>query len=125
MELTKPDLQQETDCNEAANFYHRYPYLQYRVFEEQSSKGSQTVQMGESNAIELAFTISGTATGTTVNLNFNAVNDYANGVVSANQELSVTSNRSYTVAIKYEATPCFTYLAGTYKVDVLFTAKQM
>ncbi len=82
------------------------------VFAQQSSNGSQTVQMGVSSTIEMAFTGSGTATGTIVNLNFNTVNDYANGVVSANQELSVTSNRNYTVAIKTN-TSNFTYTGST------------
>lgn len=161
----------------------------------QSSNSSQSVSMGVSSTIELAFTGTGNATGATVNLNFNTVNDYANGVVSADQELKVTSNRNFTVAVKtnsatfsytgstspapampvgilslmlasnstggtvvspfsstaynslsnssqlllntctsgnaklfavkYKATPEFAYPAGTYTVDVLFTATQL
>jgi len=164
-------------------------------YAQQSSNSSQTVSMGVSSTIELAFTGSGNVTGATVNLNFNTVNDYANGVTSSNQELKVTSNRNYTVAVKtssatfsytgttspapampvgilgmmiasnatggsivspfsataynaltnsnqmllntctagnaklfavkYKATPDFAYPAGTYTVDVLFTATQL
>ncbi|MBL7682849.1 MAG: hypothetical protein JNK00_05775 [Flavipsychrobacter sp.] len=161
----------------------------------QSSNSSQTVTMGVSSTIELAFTGSNNAASATVNLNFNTVNDYANGVTSSNQELKVTSNRNFTVAVKtsgthfsytgstspapampvgilglmiasnatggtiaspfsataynsltssnqmllntctagnsklfavkYKATPEFAYPAGTYTVDVLFTATQL
>lgn len=164
-------------------------------YAQQSSNSSQTVSMGVSSTIELTFTGSGNATGATVNLNFNTVNEYANGVTSAEQELKVTSNRNFTVAVKtnaaafsyagstspapampvgilammittnttngsivspfsttaynslsnssqmllnncnpgnarnfavkYKATPDFAYPAGTYTVDVLFTATQL
>ncbi len=165
------------------------------AFAQQSSNSSQTVSMGVSSTIELTFTGSTTTTGATVNLNFNTVNDYANGVVSSDQELKVTSNRNFTIAVKtssatfsyagstspapampvsilglmlssnstggtvvspfsasaynslsnsnqmllntctagnaklfavkYKATPDFTYPAGTYTVDVLYTATQL
>lgn len=165
------------------------------TFAQQSSNSSQTVSMGVSSTIELTFTGSTTATGATVNLNFNTVNDYANGVASSDQELKVTSNRNFTIAVKtssatfsytgstspapsmpvgilglmiasnstggtivspfsasaynslsnsnqmllntctagnaklfavkYKATPDFAYPAGTYTVDVLYTATQL
>lgn len=165
------------------------------AFAQQSSNSSQTVSMGVSSTIELTFTGSTTPTGATVNLNFNTVNDYANGVASSDQELKVTSNRNFTIAVKtssatfsysgstspapsmpvgilglmiasnstggtivspfsasaynslsnsnqmllntctagnaklfavkYKATPDFAYPAGTYTVDVLYTATQL
>ena len=45
-----------------------------------ASTATQTVNLNLSNAIELTFTGSNTATGAAVNLAFNTVNDYANGV---------------------------------------------
>ena len=161
-----------------------------------SSTATQTVNLNLSNAIELTFTGSGSATGAAVNLAFNTVNDYANGVTSANQELRVRSNRRFGVTVRtnnanftytgsvtpapvmpvsgvlglkvganstggavaspfstsayagltstaqnlitnaanggnqlfsvsYEAQPGFTYPAGTYTVDVVYTATQL
>jgi hypothetical protein len=48
----------------------------------------------------LTFTGSTTATGAAVNLAFNTVNDYANGVSSSNQELRVRSNKKFGVTVK-------------------------
>ncbi|MBN8669195.1 MAG: hypothetical protein J0L80_00795 [Chitinophagales bacterium] len=161
-----------------------------------ASTATQTVNLNLSNAIELTFTGSGTATGVAVNLAFNTVNDYANGVSSSNQELKVRSNKKFGVTVKtnnanfsytgtttpapvmpvagvldlrvpanatggaiaspfsassyadlsataqnlltncnnggnqtfsiqYNATPGFAYPAGTYTVDVVYTATQL
>ncbi|OSZ81906.1 hypothetical protein CAP35_01140 [Chitinophagaceae bacterium IBVUCB1] len=161
-----------------------------------SSTATQTVNLNLSNAIELTFTGSGTATGAAVNLAFNTVNDYANGVASAEQTLRVRSNRRFGVTVRtnnanftytgavtpapvmpvtgvldlrvpangtggtiaspfsassyadlsntaqnllsncanggnqtfniqYNATPGFAYPAGTYTVDVVYTATQL
>lgn len=161
-----------------------------------SSTATQTTNLSLSNAIELTFTGSGTATGTAVTLTFSSVNDYANGVQSAAQQLKVRSNKSYAISVKanstnfsytgsttpaptmpvasvldlkvssnstsgtvsspfstsafaditttaqtvlnncvnggnqlfsvmYQATPGFTYPAGTYAVDVVYTATQL
>ena len=161
-----------------------------------ASTATQTVNLNLSNAIELTFTGSTTATGAAVNLAFNTVNDYANGVSSSNQELKVRSNKKFGVTVKtnnanfsytgtttpapvmpvsgvldlrvpangtggtiaspfsatayadlsataqnllsncnnggnqtfsvmYNATPGFTYPAGTYTVDVVYTATQL
>ena len=65
-----------------------------------SSTATQTVNLNLSNAIELTFTGSTTATGAAVNLAFNTVNDYANGVSSSNQELKVRSNKKFGVTVK-------------------------
>ncbi len=58
-----------------------------------ASTATQTVNLNLSNAIELTFTGSKTGTGAAVNLAFNTVNDYANGVQSSAQELKVRSNK--------------------------------
>ena len=61
---------------------------------------SQTVQLALSNALEITFTGTGTATGTTVAMPFTTVNDFANGVESAPQEIKVRSNKNFTVTVK-------------------------
>ena len=164
--------------------------------QNQSSSASQTVNLNLSNAIELSFTGTGNDKGNDVNIPFNTVNDYANGVESNSQELKVRSNKDFSVtvktnasdfsykgtttpapkmpvqdvlgimvsdnntggaivapfsekgyaslsgkeqeliekanrggnqtfAVKYKATPGFEYPAGTYSVDVVYTATQM
>ncbi|MFN4247617.1 MAG: hypothetical protein ACK4EY_07825 [Flavipsychrobacter sp.] len=65
-----------------------------------ASTATQTVNLNLSNAIELTFTGNNSATGAAVNLAFNTVNDYANGVSSANQELRVRSNKKFGVTVK-------------------------
>jgi len=65
-----------------------------------SSAASQTVQLSLSNALEITFTGNNSATGSTVALPFSTVNDYANGVESAAQEIKVRSNKDFTVTVK-------------------------
>jgi hypothetical protein len=160
-----------------------------------SSTAQQTIQLALSNALDITFTGSGSAAGSTVSLPFTSVTDYANGVESAAQQLKVRSNKNFNVtvsaaasnftvtsngnttassmpvagvldvmvsanqtggtiasaysnygggvsttpatlisggnngsnqtfSVKYKATPGFTYPAGTYTVDVVYTATQ-
>ncbi|MCB0695719.1 MAG: hypothetical protein KDC07_00060 [Chitinophagaceae bacterium] len=77
-----------------------------------SSTASQTVKLNLSNAIELTFTGTGDKTGADVNIPFNSVNDYANGVESASQELKVRSNKDFAVTVKANASG-FTYTGST------------
>src|SRR6185369_785686 len=77
-----------------------------------SSSATQTVNLALSNALEITFTGSTSATGTAVTLNFTTVNDYANGVTSAAQELKVRSNKNFTVAVKSNSAN-FTYSGTT------------
>jgi hypothetical protein len=67
----------------------------------QNATGSatQTVQLGLSNALEIIFTGSGTATGATVALPFNSVGDYASGVESSAQQLKVRSNKNFSITV--------------------------
>lgn len=83
-----------------------------------SSTATQTVNLNLSNAIELTFTGNNSATGAAVNLAFNTVNDYANGVESANQELKVRSNRRFGVAVKTSAAN-FTYTGSVTPAPVM------
>ncbi len=77
-----------------------------------STSASQTVNLALTDAIELTFTGSGTATGAAVTMSFNNVNDYANGVTSSAQDLKVRSNKNFTVAVKTNAAN-FTYTGST------------
>ncbi len=83
-----------------------------------ASTATQTVNLNLSNAIELTFTGSGNATGAAVNLAFNTVNDYANGVTSAAQELKVRSNKKFGVTVKSNAAN-FTYTGSATPVPVM------
>ena len=77
-----------------------------------NSSASQTVNLNLANAIDITFTGSGTATGAAVNLAFNTVSDYANGVQSTAQEMKVRSNKNFKVSVKANATN-FTYSGAT------------
>ncbi|MBN8669287.1 MAG: hypothetical protein J0L80_01260 [Chitinophagales bacterium] len=83
-----------------------------------ASTATQTVNLNLSNAIELTFTGSGTATGAAVNLAFNTVNDYANGVSSSNQELKVRSNKKFGVTVKTNNAN-FSYTGSTTPAPVM------
>ena len=83
-----------------------------------NSAGQQTVNLALTDAIELTFTGSGTATGASVTLPFTTVNDYANGVTSAAQQLKVRSNKNFTVAVKSNAAN-FTYTGSTTPVPTM------
>jgi len=61
---------------------------------------TQTAKLQLTNAIEISFTATGNSTGSTVNLNFNTVNDYANGMESADQQIRVRSNRQFDISIQ-------------------------
>jgi len=90
----------------------------YSAQAQVASTATQTVNLNLSNAIELTFTGSGTATGAAVNLAFNTVNDYANGVQSSAQELKVRSNKKFGVTVKSNATN-FSYTGTTTPAPVM------
>ncbi len=69
---------------------------------------AQTVNLNLTDAIEIVFVGSGTATGVPVDLFFNTMSDYTNGVTSLSQQLSVKSNKKFSVSVKSNA-PNFTY----------------
>jgi hypothetical protein len=67
-----------------------------------NSTAQQTVQLDLSNAVEMTFVNSGSATGNIVTMNFNTADNYANGVESAAQELKIRSNKDFKVAVKLD-----------------------
>lgn len=83
-----------------------------------SDNASQTVNLNLSNAIEITFTGTGNSEGADVNIPFNSVNDYANGVESNEQELRVRSNKDFSVAVKTNASD-FTYTGSTTPAPVM------
>jgi len=78
----------------------------------ESSGASQSANFALSNAIEITFVNSMSEYGADVTLPFSTVNDYANGVESAEQELKIRSNKNFSVAIKSNAAG-FTYSGNT------------
>lgn len=86
--------------------------------QNKSSSASQTVILSLSDAIEITFTGTGTGTGTDVTIPFATVNDYANGVESAAQELKVASNKKFTVSVKSSAQH-FSYSGSTHPAPVM------
>jgi hypothetical protein len=77
-----------------------------------NSTAQQQVNLNLSNAIEITFTGSGTATGSPVTMAFTTVADYASGVESAAQQLKVRSNKNFTVAVKANSAN-FSYTGST------------
>lgn len=61
---------------------------------------TQSTSLVMSNAIDITFNSNGTATGDAVNLTFDDINDYANGVESSLIELKVRSNKKFHVWAK-------------------------
>ena len=77
-----------------------------------SSSASQTTKLSLTDAVEIVFTGSGTATGSLVTLPFTTVDNYTNGVESAAQELKIRSNKNFGVTVKSNAAN-FTYSGST------------
>ncbi len=77
-----------------------------------SDGASQSTHLALSNAIEITFTGTGGATGTDVTIPFSTVNDYANGVETATQELKIRSNKNFTVEVKTNSAN-FSYTGST------------
>lgn len=73
---------------------------------------TQYTHLALSNAIEIKFTDNLSHVGGNVTLSFTNVNNYANGVESSEQELSISSNKNYTIAVKTNADK-FTYSGTT------------
>ena len=77
-----------------------------------NSTAQQQVNLNLSNAIEITFTGSGTATGSPVTMAFTTVANYASGVESAAQQLKVRSNKNFTVGVKANSAN-FSYTGST------------
>lgn len=78
---------------------------------EQASS-TQSASLVMSNAIEITFNSNGNSEGDIVNLAFDNVNDYANGVESTPIELKVRSNKKFHVWAKASSNK-FTYSGST------------
>lgn len=65
-----------------------------------SSSATQTANLNLSDAIEIAFTATGNNSGSVVNLMFNNVNDYANGIESGDYQIRVRSNKKFDIEIE-------------------------
>ncbi|MCB9046850.1 MAG: hypothetical protein H6550_12025 [Chitinophagales bacterium] len=64
------------------------------------STATQSAKLVMSNAIEITFNSNGNSEGETINMAFDNVNDYANGVESAPIQLKVRSNKKFNVWAK-------------------------
>lgn len=78
---------------------------------EQAS-ASQSTNLVMSNAIDISFVSNNSSNGSDVNMAFNTVNDYANGVESAPIELRIRSNKDFNVFAKTTSNK-FTYSGST------------
>ena len=77
-----------------------------------SSTATQQASLSLTDAIAMTFTGSGTSTGGAVTIPFATVSDYANGVASTAQALSVQSNKNFTITVNANAAN-FTYTGST------------
>jgi hypothetical protein len=70
----------------------------------QTSTGSQTMSMTTGNSVSITFTGTTSATGSIVSLPFTTATNYANGKISALQEMQVTSNKAFNVTVAAAST---------------------
>lgn len=90
----------------------------YAANAQQSSSASQAVQLQLQNAIDITFTANGSDVGPLVEIPFTTINDYVNGVETANQEIRVRSNKAFNVFVKTNAEN-FTYTGGATPTPVM------
>jgi hypothetical protein len=79
-----------------------------RAQQNATGTGQQTVQLALSHALDITFTNNNNNIGNTVNLIFDDINDYTNGVESSDQQLRVRSNAEFDVRVEV-ASEHFTY----------------
>lgn len=80
--------------------------------QNETKSASQSTKLSLSNAIAITYVGNGSAQATGVNMAFNSVSDYANGVYSEEQQFKVQSNKNFNVTIKTDAQN-FTYSGST------------
>ncbi len=68
-----------------------------------SGSATQTVVLDLAPVIGLKFTSTNSTTGEMVSMNFNTAAQYQNGIVSNDQELSVSSNKAFKVSVQTDA----------------------
>lgn len=64
------------------------------------TSATQSTSLVMSNAIDITFNSNGSETGGVVNMSFDDINDYANGVESSPIELKIRSNKKFDVVAK-------------------------
>lgn len=69
----------------------------FALAQDRTGTAVQTTKLALSNAIDITFVNNGNSTGSTVDLAFENVNDYANGVEGAPLEIKVRSNKKFIV----------------------------
>lgn len=84
----------------------------------QDASAAQSTQLALSNAITITFIATGNNAGNDMNLVFNNVTDYANGVESDLASIKVQSNKIFTVRAKTSAAN-FTYSGSTTPAPVM------
>ncbi|MBN9482009.1 MAG: hypothetical protein BGO70_15675 [Bacteroidetes bacterium 43-93] len=91
----------------------------HQLFAQTNSSATQKVNLNLSDAIEITYYGSGSGSGNgSVNLAFNTVNDYANGVVSWDEHYKVRSNKNFKVSVKANAAN-FTYVGSASPTPVM------
>lgn len=85
------------------------------------ASASQTVNVLLSNVLDISFTNTGTNTGSTLDLEFTSINDYANGVESPAQEIRVRSNKQFKVDVKTNAAT-FTYTGNANPTPLFYVS---
>lgn len=78
-----------------------------------SSSATQNVSLQLEPAIEIS-----NVTSTDVNIGFNTVSHYANGVRSSDQEFKVQSNQNFVITVKTDANS-FSYSGSTFPAPVM------
>lgn len=71
----------------------------FAVKAQVSSSANQNTALSLSNAIAITFASNGSSSGSSVNMPFSTVNDFANGVTSSAQSLNVQSNKPFNVSV--------------------------
>lgn len=76
------------------------------------ASANQFVELLLSNAIDITFTANNATTGPLVEIPFTTINDYVNGVESAEQQILVRSNKTFKVDVRANSAN-FTYTGST------------
>ncbi len=83
-----------------------------------TATASQTVNLNLSNVIDLKFVSNNSSTGPVVNMNFNSISDYTNGIISADQQMVVQSNKNFNISVQ-STSQNFTYTGSVSPAPVV------
>lgn len=76
--------------------------------QQPSSVATQSAKLNLSNVIEIVFVKTGDKVGPVVDMEFNSVDDFSDGVTSDDQEILVNSNKDFSVCVE-SASSSFKY----------------